>query len=64
MEQIKLNKNKAINIPKLKKRKWLDVDGGIYNYKGGGHLMVKSGLNQNNNNLIEYIGIGYLENEE
>ena len=42
----------------------IDVDGGIYNYKGGGHLMVKSGLNQNNNSLIEYIGIGYLENEE
>jgi len=41
----------------------IDIDGGIWNYKGGGHLRLKNGLNQNNDNRIEYIGIGYVESE-
>ena len=41
----------------------IDVDGGIWNRKGAGHLTWKDGLNQNNDNLIEYIGIGYADDE-
>ena len=42
----------------------IDVTGGIYNYSGGGHLMISDGLNQNNDSLIESISFGYVKVEK
>ncbi|WP_417237005.1 hypothetical protein [Bizionia paragorgiae] len=42
----------------------IDVNEGIWNYKEAGHLRLKNGLNNNNNTLIKYISIGYLEDKD